>query len=770
MSEHNPTKRIVGVDGEGSGDGYNHRYRYLAAVYENTEVAAEAENLEGLTSRECFDAILRIPSNALIMGYSLGYDITFWLKDLPKELAWKLLRPEERQTPKGILKPIVWWPISSVKGYRLNFVQGRLDIARVRYKEHVKTCGGDHWPDSEAHRLQVNCPGIMKVKYYKGMPYSIGCRQEPCLGCKVEAKVRVWDVWKFFQGRFLNACQDWKVVTKEKYAQLEEFKDLRGKEEFAQRWAEVKEYCKLECSKMAALGRLIIEAHKDADIPLRDFYGAGSSGSAMLLKMNARDYMMTKKVEGKKIVYEKMEQPEELKDAVATAFFGGRFEISQRGPICLDIHSGDIASAYPYQFSQLPCLVHGQWRKVKGKGALAAIENSNAAVVRYELPLTSNIKIERRLESVYQWESVEHKISSEPWGPFPLRHTDGCITFPVTSGGGWVWKSEFLAGLRFAKNVKLIEAWVYNTDCDCEVFRKKMPEYYKLRLQWGKEGRGIVVKLGCNSCPGKTAQSKGPHPKFQNFIWAGMVNAGTRAQLLDAMGSDRESVLSTATDGLLSTRPLTYTEPIDLGTSQWLACATPAEKDLKNNPNAFRKSEESPTGWQTFKPLGSWEVRPEPIHGLFIVRPGVLFPMGKDSIKETKARGVGKKVLSKHEKMVIAAWEKDGPKTINLARDMFWGARSCLRMSSDKAVVTKDKKYGSWEKQPVTVSYEPTPKRPYADSKHRLYTWAFGQSVVSEKYDPAIVPAHVKILREEADIMMDQPDVIKDDGEDLEEI
>ena len=40
---------------------------------------------------------------------------------------------------------------------------------------------------------------------------------------------------------------------------------------------------------------------------------------------------------------------------------------------------------------------------------------------------------------------------------------------------------------------------------------RDLSEYYETRLQWGKEARGIVLKLGMNSVYGKLAQSVGSH-------------------------------------------------------------------------------------------------------------------------------------------------------------------------------------------------------------------------------------------------------------------
>ena len=769
---HKAEKRdrpTIGIDGEGYGEGAEHRYRYMAAVYASGVVASEADDVNGLSSRACLDALVVMPKSPLVFGFALGYDITFWLRDVPPDLVWSLTHPETRQSQDGMPFPVRWWPEGLPVGYKLNLLQGRFDVARLIKGKHKPDCRVIHAKSCK----NPHCVGIQRVKLVGDMPYLIGCRREPCHGCLIDGQRRVWDFFKFFQSSFLAACTDWGVISKEEACLLEEFKKLRGSETFRARWDEVKAYCRLECQKAAELARRLIDAHNDAGLTLKSYYGAGSTGNAMLTAMNAQSFMKRKQpgLDDKKDTWETMPMPAELTRAIASAFFGGRFELSRRGPVRKPVHSADIASAYPYQFAQLPCLVHGTWRHVKGKGLQRAIERSTTAVVHYKLPFTDAIPVfsrKGRVEttSLYQfpheapgkeWLAFEeHRISRTPWGPFPMRHADGCITFPVTSGGGWVWKAEFLAGQRFAPNVEAVQAWVYSTECACDVFRKRMPDYYKLRVAWGKEGRGIVLKLGCNSCPGKTAQSKGTHPKFQNFVWAGMVNAGTRSQLLDAIALDRENVLATATDGILSLRAFEganeLAEPIDTGTAGLV------------DPKGIVKA-----------PLGGWEVngaweakdRKPPMSGVHLVRPGVLFPLDDDgNAKEFKARGVGKAVLKKERVIVLESWEAHGPRALTFTRDIFWGMRSSVR--NGKKGPVRDKKYGTWEKQPVHVSYEPEPKRPWALKDDTLLTWAFGPEVVCEAYDPAIKPAHVRELQAEKILSEDQPDV--EEGEDAAEL
>src|SRR6201999_1030385 len=93
-------------------------------------------------------------------------------------------------------------------------------------------------------------------------------------------------------------------------------------------------------------------------------------------------------------------------------------------------------------------------------------------------------------------------------------------------------------------------AWLYRTKCNCRPFAK-FEHFYRLRKEWGKEGRGLALKLGINSGYGKLAQSRGS-ATYNNWIWAGNITSQTRAMLLQALTlvADPSDIVMFATDGL----------------------------------------------------------------------------------------------------------------------------------------------------------------------------------------------------------------------------
>jgi hypothetical protein len=587
----------VGIDGEGQTIKGNHgtttipgRHKYvlLAVADDKCNNKWYVENMNGLSTIECFEFLLSLPNNLKFFAYAFNYDLTKILEDIDNETLYKLFRPELRKSKKGRAIAVEW------NGYYINLMGTRFSLK------------------------------------------------------KDDNKIVINDIFKFFQGKFTSALKDWKAAPTDDINRIESMKIKRP--EFDKLDPDkVREYCFDECQYMAVLAKKLIQAHIDAGIPLKAFNGAGSSASSMLsimgIKSNINEF---RKLDNK-----------ELEQAVASAYFGGRFENSKIGPIPGLLHSWDISSAYPYQIYKLPCLIHGKWRHSKN---INDIIEADSALVRYRLN-KPNIK---RL-----------------WAPFPFRTTENVVVCPEYSEGGWLWKDEFLVGQQVFDNVEFIEAYIYNTPCTCHPF-KKIAEYYTERCRIGKEGPGIVLKLGCNSVYGKLAQSRGGWGAFTNWIWAGMITSGCRAQILElfALHNDINNILMIATDGIVTTEDIRPPTPIDTNTSH------------------------------TGKPLGGWEYKPYK-NGLFFARPGIYFPLdiseGFDDIKTIRARGIGREVLAREYPKILDGWNRRIEKVALPDVNRFIGAKSSI--SKSLYSYNRRPEYGQWDIQPRDTSFDPMPKR-----------------------------------------------------------
>lgn len=688
----------IGIDGEGQDDqipddwraeGFTrgfHRYKMLAASNADASETwvVEAKPGEGLSTVQCLDMILSLPKRRTrVFAYSFNYDLTMMLKDLDDESLYYLFRPELRQRKKHPeLGP---WPV--------------------------------RWPDKQKGPYFLNLQGTkFTVK-----------------NADTKDMVTVWDLFRFFGCKFVSALKDWKVGSEDLLERMSHMKDKR-KDFDKEDPIAVRAYCLEECACIAELGEKLILAHDAGGLQLKNFYGAGSSGAAMLNTME--------------IIEKNAVVPPELVIPAASAFFGGRFENSCIGEVKGMVHGYDISSAYPYQIYRLPCLQHGTWSHTTNRGDISP-RTCTTAVVRYSLP-----------------EHPRHKI--EHWGPFPFRTEDGSICYPSTSPGGWVWQEEFLAGEDYAPhNVRFHEAWIYKTECDCHPFGK-IAEYYALRLQLGKEGAGIVLKLGCNSCYGKLAQSIGNAP-FNNWIWAGIITAGCRAQLLRLLmlHKNRGNALMMATDGLYSKEALQLPVPIPTGTGMVVGGKS--------------------------KPLGGWEEKLYP-QGVFVARPGIYFPLNptKEDIKEIRARGVGKGVVLEYSRDIVESWREHGMhKLVTLPSvNRFCGAKTSISRSNllqakhdkdpSKIVYTRANgragkpSYGQWIERKIEMSFDPMPKRDGVDNDGRSLklrrirgkkiSAAYGKALPKKGFRNAGVPIAWNLSDEAREMIgalmeaMEQPD------------
>jgi hypothetical protein len=496
--------------------------------------------------------------------------------------------------------------------------------------------------------------------------------------------VGVWDLIRFCQCPFVarekgqrGALEMWNIGTEEERDIIRKMKEKRSK--FTQEELdEIENYTVLECRKMAELAEAIITAHEELATPsvpfglaLRRFDGPGSTVTALFREWNVVDYF-------KEVKHLYSEYPLDLQFAIKCAYFGGRFEHSIIGDV-EEAWNKDINSAYPYQICQLPCIAHGKWRKTKNE---IHARNSTLAIVHYELfSSTTNCRF---------------------WGPLPLRLEDGCICYPNSSGGGWVYRSEFFTALDSGlwPGLKFREAWIFERTCDCPNPLRHLAELYVERDRaGGTTGVGILLKLGPNSCYGKVAQSVGEAP-FQCWVYAGMITSGCRAQGLEALVAHREpsNLIAIATDGILSLE------------------------------NVELKLPEKTGGENCKKPLGGWDSGK--VGNLFLIRPGMVIG------SKLKSRGIAEKTLRASADAIIKNWHKyhDASRVVHAPNESrFIGARQGVYFVPGSNEYRRRDEYGNWYTRSQQISFDPLPKREKALKDGRL-TLRDMSEIVSRPY------------------------------------
>lgn len=650
--------RIVGIDGEGVGR-KEHRYCYLAAADECSKVwtLQPSRSNERLRSSECLDFILGLPERTLVVGYAFLYDLTKILEDLPNRLIYLLLHEEKRafiRDGRVLYRPVLWERGKAHEPFKLNFMNRRFTVRKGKQGRTV------------------------------------------------------WDIFRFFQGKFTTALIDWKIAEESRLKWMAEMKEKRSQFDQLKR-EEIHAYCQEECLYLAKLARQLIDAHETAGLSLKHYYGAGSTASAFLDKIDVREY--------------RKEAPDRMREPLASAFFGGRFENSVVGTVVGPVYNYDISSAYPYQAAALPCLLCGRWKHISGDAFQASVnlEAHNKQPLRQASSL-----------ALVRWTISKIIDDSHAWGPLPVRASNGTIAFPIAGRGGWTWKAEFLAAQALNPHVEALEAWVYDTDCDHFPFAD-IPTYYRERCRLGKDASGIVLKLGLNSVYGKLAQSKGFNPKYQSWIWSGNITSGCRAQLLTLVASAENpwDILSLATDGVQSRVPLKVPVPRDTGTF-----------DVMNKGK--------------LAPLGGWE---EKVYekGVFYARPGIYFPINptEKEMETVRARGLGRRVVYERWKDIVDAWDERKMEIEVGGITRFIGAKSGVTWSP-KQGFKRSANYGKWVDWPIKLTFQPLPKRAAIMVDNRLSTHLYfdWQSV---PYSRALLSSEALMLRLAELIAEEQP-------------
>lgn len=624
--------QFVGVDGEGMGR-RPHVYTYLAAV---CETGRFTRSIEHPTTAQALKFLLDIPKKFTVVGFAFQYDLTKILADLPDELLYQLMRPETREywsyrSMRRAHRPVVW------RGFTLDFQAGRFSVK-------------------------------------KGSRTTV-----------------VWDVFKFFATKFTSALEAWNIQTDLEH--MKRMKDTRHSFETADP-EEIQAYCREECKCLAQLAQSLYQAHVAAGLRLKGFYGAGSTGAAMLEVLDVLD--------------QRDDGPDAMRESLARGFFGGRFENSITGVITKPVWSYDISSAYPYQCTRLPCLRCGRWKYTRSETTAL---RSRAALIH------TIVDIDERY----------------PWGPFPFRTSKGEICYPHACETH-VWRDEYVAGKKLCGDgVTFVGAWYLSGQCKCgrpHPF-EGIAHYYRERVRIGKEGKGLAIKLGVNSCYGKLAQSIGT-PKYQSWVWAGMITSGTRGMLLDAIRAckDPASMLMVATDGIYCLERLELPKPWDTGT------------------------------YDLAKPLGGWEEKGYP-GGIVAARPGVYFPRNPtdDQLNELRARGIGKGVMAKYWGAVTDALleRRDGVDFPSVQR--FVGVVSGVYQTPRGEYLRSDD-YGEWVERPIKLSFGARPKRddgPWKGKYRVLLTRSFAGEE-SAPYDPALESPEARDAELMTRELLEQPD------------
>lgn len=356
--------------------------------------------------------------------------------------------------------------------------------------------------------------------------------------------VTVWDVWGFFQGSFLHALSQW-LPNDADYFFIREWKGKRS--DFTRDELDtIRRYNTAELRCLVLMMNKVRDAISAMGLRISRWDGAGAIAGAMFKLHNVKDHMS--------------ETSPAVFDAACRAYSGGHIEIFKLGHYSGKVHHYDINSAYPHQFRSLPSLAGGDWYSGIGDPPVGF------TLVRVRFAFRHH----------------------RPFYPLFYRESNGTILYP-RRGEGWYWYPEYEAAREFfarwgGDDFTVLEWHALRSGANYRPFAW-VENYYARRKELVDEvkrsgipnGEEKMLKLGYNSCYGKTAQQVGaryedgeikPPPYFQ-IEWAGYVTSGCRAQIMLAAMKKPEAIISVATDGIFSTQPLSLPCPPDKQLGAW---------------------------------------------------------------------------------------------------------------------------------------------------------------------------------------------------------
>lgn len=357
----------------------------------------------------------------------------------------------------------------------------------------------------------------------------------------------ILDVAPFFQTSFLRCIEPGKrakaglseLVSLEEYQIIAEGKANRGTEVFDETMIQ---YCQLECDVLVRLMDELRDGLTANNLHLKrtQWIGPGQAAQAWLKSVNCPT---AEEVQAA--------TPPEVLRMAAASYYGGWFEIFYHGYRKGTCYSYDINSAYPNAIAKLPCLLHGHWRKIAPE---EFVRSRGLILVEAMLLGYPNCRI----------------------GAGMLRDKKARICRPhEVVNVTWWHEIEAAKRAGLISSTVILSAWEY-TPCDCPPPLAAIAELYKDRISHGAAGKdgpsGVAKKLIYNSSYGKMAQSIG-EPRYANAIYASLITAGCRCQILDAIATHplgHRGTLMIATDSVTFTTPHpTLSQSIELG--DWAA-------------------------------------------------------------------------------------------------------------------------------------------------------------------------------------------------------
>lgn len=341
--------------------------------------------------------------------------------------------------------------------------------------------------------------------------------------------VVIYDAMQFFLGAGKNGSSSLDAVAEEYLGQQKQYngkyQDKQFPDKISQKEMEmIVEYCQLDCTLTAKLmDRWVEDFFKNFSFYPSAFYSAGYLAS-QLIKSKLDSFSSFRKI------------PFAVQDLAYNAYFGGRFEIMEKGRL-QNIYHYDINSAYPYAMTLLPDFENGKWIKI------------------------TNIDQWKKHKKKIGFYKVHVNIKEKNVAPLLYRNGYGQVSCPRGEFITTTTSFELESALNYDMEIKRIIGFCFIPAKQGKTkFNKIIEDMYQKRLQQKNKGQKFVYKVLVNSVYGKFAQAK-PKPKnLFNPVYCAAITGKCRAMLLDAAKDNKDDIVMFATDGVFSKAPLKYCE------------------------------------------------------------------------------------------------------------------------------------------------------------------------------------------------------------------
>ena len=357
------------------------------------------------------------------------------------------------------------------------------------------------------------------IFYYK--EYKFTYIPEKCLRIrKKKHSVVFFDIAQFFSKKgLLKAYEENIGLIPDSYKEMKTKRGQLSKTFYRKNTSKVRQYCIQDCKFTKELSEYFIKLFYDmfAFYPRR-WVSSGYLAEKVLIN-NGIEFPQVKDI------------PQQVCDFAWSSYFGGRFEMLQRGFIGT-AHVYDINSAYPYAITQLPDLLNGDWYRTDER----ILDKAKVGFFKIQVDVDD-------LKQVC---------------PFPFRKKNR-ILYPSGEFITYCTLQELIA-VGNDVQYSIIDSYQFIPRGKKLPFRKFINSLYQKRLELKKQNNPmqLPIKIIINSIYGKTGQTSHRIGRLFNPVIFAFITGYSRAMLYQFMKKHKleNDIVAFATDSICTTKKI----------------------------------------------------------------------------------------------------------------------------------------------------------------------------------------------------------------------